>query len=131
LLESRFFVNGLNTDSFSIATDGKNVSVSRDFNIAGDTLSNHIVRWDGSSWHALGAGLENTSYALAVDGREHLYTGGSFLSAGGKPANCIARWTGTYWENFGSGTDNLVSALANGNGGRIFVGGSFSQAGVR
>ena len=58
-----------------------------DFTTAGGVAANHIAKWDGASWSALGSGMNgSTSYALAVfdDGSgPALYAGGAFTTAGG------------------------------------------------
>ena len=67
------------------------------FEAAGNVTTNGVARWDGQQWHAIGAGLEGTSYpgglftppycdpasvnALAIY-RGRLYAGGYFNIAG-------------------------------------------------
>ena len=41
----------------------------------------NIAQWDGSNWSALGSGMNNYVYALAVSGST-LYAGGGFTTAG-------------------------------------------------
>ena len=53
------------------------------FTTPGGSLANHIAKWDGSSWTALGSGLNRYVGALTVSGSD-LYAGGSFTTAGGK-----------------------------------------------
>ena len=72
-----------------------------------DVQVNRIARWDGSQWHALGAGLDSANpdivavFALTVwDG--NLVAGGRFATAGGEAAKSIARWTGLSWEPIGN-----------------------------
>jgi hypothetical protein len=52
-----------------------------DFTTAGGIGANSIAQWNGSSWSALGSGIEGQVYALAVSGGT-LYAGGSFTMAG-------------------------------------------------
>ena len=107
---------------------------------AGGVLANHVAKWTGSSWEALGSGTNGYVYALAAfdDGAgPALYAGGEFTSAGGVPANDIARWDGSSWSALGSGIggaggDPVVHALAvfdDGSGEALYVGGGFSSAG--
>jgi hypothetical protein len=49
-----------------------------------------LPKWDGSSWSALGSGMNNVVAALAVSGGD-LYAGGYFATAGGKVSPYIAR----------------------------------------
>ncbi len=85
---------------------GPQLYVTGDFFSAGGVPANHIARWDGSSWHALGAGLDGRGITLCVfdDGSgPALYVGGDFQHAGGIPANRIARWNGSSWSALGRG----------------------------
>src|SRR4051794_20494929 len=59
-----------------------NLYVAGSFTLAGNVVVNHIAKWDGSSWSALGSGITSVSgsasiNALAVSGG-NLYVGGSF-----------------------------------------------------
>jgi hypothetical protein len=71
---------------------------------SGDTVNNSIARWDGSSWSAMGTGINGSGALLSLqvnaltvfdDGTgPSLFTGGIFLEAGGATSNFIAEWTG-------------------------------------
>ncbi len=56
--------------------------------------ANHVARWDGSGWSALGSGVDNTVTALAVTPQGELFVGGYFTSAGAASANHVAKWNG-------------------------------------
>ena len=86
-----------------------------------------IARFDGTSWHALGAGLNQQVFALAVYNGE-LIAAGTFTDAGGGTADNIARWTGTTWLPLGSGVNDAALALTIHNG-DLVVGGWFTSAG--
>jgi hypothetical protein len=88
---------------------------------------NNITKWDGSSWSAMGSGLDNWVYALSVSGT-NVYAGGVFGSAGGNPANYIAKWDGNSWSALGLGMNGKVSALAV-SGTNLYAGGEFTTAG--
>jgi len=75
----------------TIAVSGTDVYVGGDFTQAGGSPANNIARWDGSSWHPLGTGVNERVYAIGVSGTD-LYVGGEFTEAGGSPASYIARW---------------------------------------
>ena len=65
--------------------------------------ANNIAQWNGSSWSALGSGMNGWCVsALAVSGST-LYAGGDFTTAGGNAANDIAQWNGSSWSALGSG----------------------------
>lgn len=118
---------------------GPALYVAGDFFEAGGITVNHIAKWDGSSWSALGAGTNATVRgALAVfdDGTgPALYAGGDFTMAGGVPASRIARWDGQQWSPVEGGTGgfyNSVRALVvhdDGSGPALYVGGKFETAG--
>jgi len=95
--------------------------------MAGDVSANYIAKWDGSSWSALGSGMNGPVYALALSGT-NLYAGGAFTMAGGASANRIAKWDGSSWSALGSGMNGYVWALAVG-GSDLYVGGDFTMAG--
>ena len=80
-----------------------------DFTAIGTALANHIAKWNGSAWSALGSGMNDYGcvYALAVSGSD-LYAGGDFTTAGGSEANYIAKWNGSAWSALGSGMDSGV-----------------------
>lgn len=101
------------------------------FTHIGGITTNHIARWDGTRWWAVGGGVDDGEFGW-VDclgfGGGNLYVGGSFSSAGGVPVNRIARWDGTTWHALGSGLTGSPLAIAV-DGSNVFVGGSLTQAG--
>ena len=87
------------------AVDGSgNVYVGGYFTVIGTVAANHIAKWNGSTWSALGTGMNDAVYAFAVIGSD-LYAGGCFTTAGGVSANHIAKWNGTAWSALGTGTN--------------------------
>lgn len=104
---------------------GEALYVGGAFETAGGLPVNHVARWDGTSWSAVGAGL-GTTRALEVwdDGSgEKLYAGG-----GG-----VARWNGVSWSYLpGLLPDQAVLSLAvwdDGGGEALYVGGWFTAVG--
>ena len=91
------------------------------------TSANNIARWNGSSWAALGTGMDNSVFALTMWGG-NLYAGGGFSTAGGVAANNIAKWNGASWSALSVGTDMTVYSLCVYNG-DLYAGGSFNNAG--
>src|SRR5258705_9779581 len=76
----------------ALAVSGSDVYVGGAFTNAGGAAANYIAKWDGSSWSALGSGMDYQVDALAVSGRgSDLYAGGWFTTAGGKGAGSMAR----------------------------------------
>jgi len=68
-----------------LAISGSSLYAGGYFTSAGGIPANHIARWDGTNWSALGSGVNDTVYGLALSGN-NLYTGGSFTNAGGRTA---------------------------------------------
>jgi trimeric autotransporter adhesin len=111
------------------------------FTSAGGVPANHIAKWDGAQWSALGSGMEGPyPYVAALtvfdDGSgPALYACGGFTTAGGVPVNGIAKWNPGapgQWSALGSGMDGDVSTLTvfdDGTGPALVAGGSFQTAG--
>jgi trimeric autotransporter adhesin len=127
--------NGVDGPVKSMALDGANLFVGGEFKEAGGQQANHIARWDGANWHALGTGSDNGVngfvWALAKQNSD-IYAAGMFSQAGGEPAKRIARWDGGQWHPLGEGSaegvNNTVFALA-ASATDVYVGGDFTEAG--
>lgn len=125
---------------------GNDLYVGGNFQSVGSspvTSARAVARWNGSSWSALGTGIEGGAFGevrgLALVGGA-VYATGNFDTAGGLNANSIARWTGSAWEPVGLGLREisvLTPALGSGNDlhvagdGRLYVAGNFKIAGTR
>jgi len=96
---------------------------------AGGVAASRIARWNGSSWSALGSGLNNTVFALAIKPNNEIVAAGLFTVAGGGAANRVARWNGSTWIPLGNGVDNQVNALAILPNGDVVAGGIFTNLG--
>lgn len=104
--------------------------VGGNFRTAGGVVVNNIARWDGSSWSALGAGVNGEvrgPFALLPNG--DLVAGGAFTTAGGAGANFVARWDGTAWHPLGAGVNAPVRDLKVMSDGALMAGGFFTSAG--
>ncbi len=121
--------NGVRGAVFAMAKDSLgNIYLGGEFIWAENVLVNHIVKWDGHKWSALGGGVTGGYvYAIAVKGTD-IYIAGSFTKAGNITANSIARWNGTSWSSLGSGMNGYVYALCITENGKLYVGGEFTQA---
>ena len=118
--------------------------VGGDFITAGGIEVNHVAKWDGEQWSALGSGVSGEFHsvrALCVfdDGNgPALYAGGNFAVAGGIIVNGIAKWDGSTWSAVGGGVGHgqpgsrLVRGLIVHNDGRglaLYATGQFASAG--
>jgi len=121
----------------ALAVLGSDLYAGGYFTTAGGITVRCVAKWDGSSWSALGSGMESDDgngttpyvYALAVSGND-LYVGGLFTAADGTAANYIARWNGSGWFDLGSGMDrdSVVRNLA-ASSTELFAAGGFTRAG--
>ncbi len=113
-----------------------------DFTFAGAmVLVNRVVRWNGATWSALGAGTDGPVSALGVFDSDAggpataaLYAAGTF----GSPGTNAASWNGVSWTGVPTGgtTVGPISSLVvvpNGgppSSGKLFAGGDFAAPGV-
>ena len=128
----------------SITARGTDVYVGTDsLNIGGIAQADHVARWDGSAWHAMGSAtggadgwLPKTAfiYALATSGAR-VFAAGSFQNANGDPrADMVAVFDGAAWHNVGSnGAGNGpwigYSLALRAFGSLLYAGGNFTSAG--
>jgi hypothetical protein len=127
----------LNGWTAAIAVSGRDLYVGGAFtNAGGHAGANHIAKWNGSAWSAVGPALsiDDQVDAIAILGGD-LYIGGRFTDAGGDPkADYIARWDGSDWSalgsdgNGGGALNDWVRALAVSDT-DLYVGGDFTNAG--
>ncbi|MCA8950803.1 MAG: hypothetical protein KDE27_14970 [Planctomycetes bacterium] len=120
----------LTRGAYSLATLANgDLVVGGNFSFSGPTSLNYIGRWDGTSWHPLGSGMDGPVTALCVAPNGDLIAGGYFTTAGGVQASRVARWDGTAWYPLGAGTDDAVRALTMMPNGDVVAGGYFQSAG--
>jgi len=87
--------SGMNDRVYALAVSGPDLYVGGMFTTAGEVPANRIAKWDGNAWSALGSGMAGVGfpyvYALAADGRGHLFVGGTFSLAGTNLSPFIAQ----------------------------------------
>ena len=123
---------------------GRHGLVGAYFTTAGGVAANRIAKWSGSSWEALGTGVDGTFstppgvFALTIfdDGcGAALYAAGHFLTAGGVSSVHIARWDGSSWSTLDRGLGSVVDGVNtlavfdDGSGPALYAGGDFTNAG--
>ena len=108
---------------FALTVYNGNLIASGDFSLAGGVLANSVAQWNGTSWSALGNGidvgdgftLDGSALALAVYGG-NLIVDGDFVKPG--TLEHLRQWNGTAWSALGNGTgvNNTIYALSVFNG---------------
>ena len=117
-------------------------------NFAGIATADHIVRWDGSTWSALGSdgqgdgALAATTSAgvfsrkgvldIEVDGEGNVWAGGAFANEFGSTVGegHLARWNSSSgWSSVSAGPDGPVQTMTWSAGNGLFVGGGFDHVG--
>jgi hypothetical protein len=114
-----------------------------DFTTAGGVSANRVAWFDGTQWHALGAGIAGSVQAATVwdtDGPGGnpgvIVVGGNFSEASGAPGNYVAMWDGTSWQRMNTGFVGLVHSLCtysptgNPADSRVYAGGTFGPGGA-
>jgi hypothetical protein len=97
------------------------------FTQAGDVAANFVAKWTGSTWEALGLGLNRPSIgsvdALYCQGTD-IYSGGKFVMLEGVWTDGnhrgFARWNGTNWVTVDLMTQEGMTAIT-GDGTNIFA----------
>ncbi len=85
------------------------------------------ARWDGVTWHPIGAATDGEIGAMAAcdtGGGASLYISGFFNRIGQTPIRNIAHWTGTAWQPLGAGVGQPprdLIAFDDGGGEALYV----------
>lgn len=98
-----FNIGSANARVRDLVVVGDDLYVGGEFTQIGGIAANHVARWNRltEQWSALGAGINDTVYAVAyADGL--LYVGGAFKTAGNVTAEDVAYWDGAQWHAFGA-----------------------------
>jgi hypothetical protein len=123
---------GVNGGVMALAVSGSDLYVGGAFNntIGGVTVTlNYIGDWNGTSWSAMGSGMNSGQVNALASYNGEVYAGGTFTSAGGITANSIASWNGAAWSAVGGGMNSGSVNVLMGANGTLIVGGIFGVAG--
>jgi hypothetical protein len=118
---------GLDNSVTALHRIGGSLIVAGPFDRAGDSVAHGVARWDGSTWHPIGAGLQGARsvYDFTTHGNLLVATGG-FRASGAASVNRIAVFDGDRWSEIGHGLDSVGRAVASVNG-DIIIGGEFTH----
>lgn len=82
----------------------------------GDIVGGFVMKWDGKTWSKLGEGVligsgeSGRGNTLAIDGRGHVFVGGSFEKVAKVKAHNIAEWDGKKWTPLGRGVGGVLKS---------------------
>jgi hypothetical protein len=99
------------------------------FSSIGNVPASNVARWDGTSWHAMGAGLTGGVGSLAVLANGEVVATG--YESFGSGSFGVMRWNGSAWTSLGGSIVGGVMASAVLTNGDLVVGGAFSGPGLR
>lgn len=107
------------------------------FTTAGGVAVEHVARWNGTAWSAVGAGVtfyDGRDLAVFDDGSgPRLFAAARFLPPRGSIQWGVVRWDGSTWTQLGPAFGGSVIELGThepGSGSALVVTGAFSTIGV-
>lgn len=122
-------VGGNTVFALAVGPDGA-VYLGGAFTDAGGVANaDRLAKWNGTSYSALGSGINNIVRAVAVGLDGSVYIGGDFTNLTDANGNYISKWNGSAWVSLGSGMNGRVNAIAIGPDGTVYAGGAFTLAG--
>jgi hypothetical protein len=109
---------------------GGDMYVGGDFDATSGGIGNHVLKYDGTNWSTLAAGVDATVRAFATNATG-LFVGGEFQQAGGLVARGFAFWSDTSdLQKVGTNLNGYVSAVFVASDTEVYVGGEFTRAGA-
>lgn len=91
----------------------------------------HIARWNGTEWNAVGSGVSASlpQVDCMIEYKGELYVGGNISVAGGRYAYGIARWNGQTWNTLKLGLNNdALTMVVDTVKDLLYIGGAFNAA---
>lgn len=122
-------IGGNTVNDMAVAPNGY-VYITGRFTSVGGVAANNVAYWNGSTWNAMGAGLNGDGAIVSVAPNGEVYVGGAFTTAGGQNCRYIAKWDGSSWKTIGTygGLNWDVRSLSiSPDGTTIYVCGIFSD----
>ena len=102
---------------------------------SGHVQANRVAHWNGTTWAAMGNGVNSSVWALATADNGDVYAGGDFTAACGNLAcnsgnittQRIAKWNGSTWSplGFGLGSGRVQTIAVDGSD--VYAGGGFTR----
>lgn len=116
---------GADSPVYAVAADDfGNVYIGGSFLSVAGVKANHIAKWDGAQWSALGDGSLNNVYCMAIDAAGNLFASGTFFTSSPLGFFSVAKWNGTSWIGYGNNFHGSVYCILF-QGFDIYIGGSF------
>jgi hypothetical protein len=112
------------SEVYDLHARGTDLYVGGALQQAGTIPVRNIARWDGTSWHDVGGGINGGVYSL-VDYQGDLIAGGGFTEAGGHAVACVARWDGLQWSPLGDNATFINKLLVDST--HLFAVGIFTK----
>jgi hypothetical protein len=84
--------------AFALGADDNNLYLGGAFDEVSGVAANHIAKWDGMSWSAMGNGLgilnDNNEQVYSIAAyKNEIYAGGTFTTVNGTTGNYLAKWS--------------------------------------
>lgn len=100
------------------------------FTTIGGVAANYVAYYNGTTWVAMGTGLNDYGYAIEVAPNGKVFVAGNFTTAGGIACQKITLWDGSSWHAMGAqaGLNDLTLTLAiTKDGSYVYAGGNFTD----
>jgi hypothetical protein len=137
-IPASYTLDGALGDILSMTVYNNELYIAGTFGMIDTIPTYQIARWNGTTWSAVGTGINPESYPLGDgDGSAYsfiksltvydgaLYAGGRFNYANNIVTRNIAKWDGTNWSGVGQGVNAQVYALLAADT-SLYVGGRFN-----
>ena len=97
VFDDRFYWNGFNGYVTDLIEFQEDLVAVGDFTFYGNKNADKVIKWDGSTWEAIGSGFEFYPDRIFIY-KEELYA--STRNKLRNPPNSLSKWNGTEWDHF-------------------------------